>query len=380
MVAFAKQSGVLRMKAALEAFRTAGGTVSAFVGIDMDGTSSEALDTLLSLTDDLHVVHSESPIQTFHSKVFMLTSATEAWVTVGSNNLTYSGLWASFESWVTQEFSPTDAQVIGLADRFAAMSDPAIGVSRRLETEADVAVLRDRGYVKTEFAINMGARRRQKHESGATELFANVVPHASGPTLPPGAAPPGATPPTVVTPVTPTPPSVLAQWVGEVFWAESRAMTGAARNQLDLSMRGLIASGDAAGAGYGAGPSQAVGSVSFFGLDPAAQSTSRKVVINHLGVDYADNPVYFPDSQGANGTWRIQLNGESADGTRIDHRVGAGGFVQKILAFQRIDEDYYSLTILDAELLPELAAASSFSAHNGGSTNGKLYGVITAAE
>lgn len=383
MVAFAKQSGVLRLKAALEAFRATGGTVSAFVGIDMGGTSSEALTNLVNLTDELHVVHSESPMQTFHSKVYSLTSATEVWATVGSNNLTFPGLWASFESWVTEVFPLGDARAVALSQRFVAFRDPASGISRKLKTEAEVDDLLSRGYVKTELAINVGTRERQKREPSMTGLFAKIVPHPLGPTLPPGPGSAGSTPSAAVpspAPVTPTPPSVLAAWVGEVLWAESRAMTGAARNQLDLSMLGRVASGDAAAAGYGGGPNQAVGSVSFFGLDPAAQSTSRNVVINYLGVDYAENLVYFPDSDGANGTWRIQLNGVSVDGARIDHRVGPGGFVQKVLAFQRIDEDYYSLTVLEAEMLSDLALASSFSAHNGGSTSGKLYGVITAAE
>ncbi len=36
--AFAKNSGVLRMKPALEDFKARGGRISAFIGIDLDGT------------------------------------------------------------------------------------------------------------------------------------------------------------------------------------------------------------------------------------------------------------------------------------------------------------------------------------------------------
>lgn len=46
--AFAKNSGVLRLKDSLETFRSNGGTVKAFIGIDLDGTSYEALLNLVS--------------------------------------------------------------------------------------------------------------------------------------------------------------------------------------------------------------------------------------------------------------------------------------------------------------------------------------------
>ncbi|MBU2885498.1 hypothetical protein KO507_06965 [Gilvimarinus agarilyticus] len=59
VVAFAKNSGVLRMKDALENFRVKGGKVNVFVGVDLNVTSYEALTALLLCTDSLNVVHSE---------------------------------------------------------------------------------------------------------------------------------------------------------------------------------------------------------------------------------------------------------------------------------------------------------------------------------
>src|SRR3546814_12765764 len=58
-VAFAKNSGVLRVKNALENFRKSGGIVNVYVGVDLGGTSYEALTALLLYTDTLNVVHSE---------------------------------------------------------------------------------------------------------------------------------------------------------------------------------------------------------------------------------------------------------------------------------------------------------------------------------
>jgi HKD family nuclease len=377
MVAFAKQSGVLRIKPALERFRAAGGLISAFVGIDMDGTSYDALISLLAVCDELFAVHTESASQTFHSKVWALGATSSLWITVGSNNLTYSGLWRNFESSATETLDledPADlARASRLESRFTELRDETSRVSRLLVEPADVELLKDAGYVKTEVSLNVSTRDRQKEEVRGSGLFATEVPHPTGPAIRPVASPRGPT--TVPTPVAPV-SSPLATWVGEVFWTESGAMTSAARNQLDLSMSGRVDSGDAAAAGYEDHPGWAVGSVSFFGVTPAAQLDIRNVTLNFLGQDYQVNRVYFP---GGNGTWRIQLNGESDAGVRLDHLVGAGGFVQKILTFQRIAVDYYTLTILEPSQLGALRAASSFVARNGGA-NGKLYGVFTAVE
>lgn len=387
VVAFAKQSGVLRLKPAIESFRAAGNEVNAIVGIDMDGTSYDALCSLLEITDRLHVVHSESLTQTCHSKVYALTAPTSVRVTVGSNNLTYSGLWRNFESSATGVFDLADpddmAAVAHLQDRLAAYRDAASGTSMRIDDVATIDRLRGYGYLKTELAINVGTRERQSREARGPRLFATEQAHSSGPALAPVVSVPFASAaPSAPRPQssTATAPSAMATWVGEVFWTESRAMTSAARNQLDLSMSGRVESGDAVAAGYDERPGWAVGSVSFFGINPTDQREVRYVTLNYGGTDYRDNRVYFPDSVGANGTWRIQLNGTDALNRRLDRVVGPNGFVRKILAFQRIAEDYYTLVVLEMSTLLSIRTASSFVARNGGLPNGKLYGVFSAVE
>ena len=96
--AFAKNSGVLRLKKSLEEHRSNGGSITAFIGIDLDGTSYEALLNLFSLCDNLYVIHSESFSTTYHSKIYMLEKSNKAWCAVGSNNLTGGGLWTNIES------------------------------------------------------------------------------------------------------------------------------------------------------------------------------------------------------------------------------------------------------------------------------------------
>lgn len=66
--AFAKNSGVLRLKKSIEKFSVSGGRIRAFIGIDLDGTSYEALLNLFYLCDELYVIHSDNFSTTYHSK------------------------------------------------------------------------------------------------------------------------------------------------------------------------------------------------------------------------------------------------------------------------------------------------------------------------
>src|SRR5690606_26711518 len=97
IVAFAKNSGVLRIKDSLERFRERGGIVNVYVGVDLGVTSYEALTALLLHTDSLNVVHSEKS-QTFHTKIYHFLGKEKALIVVGSHNLTGGGLWTNFES------------------------------------------------------------------------------------------------------------------------------------------------------------------------------------------------------------------------------------------------------------------------------------------
>src|SRR5690606_8965962 len=97
IVAFAKSSGVLRVKGSLERFRARGGKVNVYVGVDLGVTSYEALTALLLCTDTLNVVHSENG-QTFHTKIYEFRGNEKGLIILGSHNLTGGGLWTNFES------------------------------------------------------------------------------------------------------------------------------------------------------------------------------------------------------------------------------------------------------------------------------------------
>lgn len=97
--AFAKNSGVLRMKESIQNFRDCGGKVDAFIGLDAHGTSYEAVLNLFSLVDNLYIIHDKKPVVTFHPKAYYLSDLKDSdWIAIGSNNLTGGGLWTNYES------------------------------------------------------------------------------------------------------------------------------------------------------------------------------------------------------------------------------------------------------------------------------------------
>ena len=98
------------MKNALENFRKSGGTVNVYVGVDLGGTSYEALTALLLYTDTLNVVHSERG-QTFHSKIYQFFGDSKGMLVVGSHNLTGGGLWTNFESSTLIPFDGANARL-----------------------------------------------------------------------------------------------------------------------------------------------------------------------------------------------------------------------------------------------------------------------------
>lgn len=52
--AFVKSSGVLRLKPTLEQFKSAGGYIEAFMGVDVHGTSYEVVLNLFELCNELY--------------------------------------------------------------------------------------------------------------------------------------------------------------------------------------------------------------------------------------------------------------------------------------------------------------------------------------
>lgn len=401
-VAFAKNSGVLRMSTAMKRFRLGGGRIRVFVGVDLEGTSYEALESLLVAVDELYVVHVESS-QTFHPKIYWLTNESEGLVCIGSHNMTGGGLWRNVESSAAIALSFTDDDDNSarreIEDYFDFLANQADGLSRRITDHDQIDYLLESGYVEHELTEKVPSLRKNRNGSkqGSNNkevLFRNSIP-APIPSAPasfsrrlekyPGSVAP--TPRVGQAGDPSTSPAVQSALhnhprAGKTFpslWFETRRMTGGSANQLDLSMKALVTDGDPIGTEYEAddSPKMMLGGVHFFEVDPTAVSKETELTINYQGVDYKGNSIIFPEGEKANGTWRLRINGVADDGSKISSLLNSGLLKDKVVVFTRIDHGYYYMSVFGGDgIVDEFKEASSLVAHNGTRRNAKYIGVI----
>ena len=380
--AFAKNSGVLRLKPTLEQFKSAGGYIEAFIGVDAHGTSYEAVLNLFELCNELYIVHSERSSTTFHSKVYMLSNdIPEIWIAVGSNNLTGGGLWTNFESAtyfdVTQE---TENCVNALENLITQYKDPAYDCSKLITTKEDIDELLADDYLRSEMSIQMTARTEgQRRPTNTANQQVRLFGTQNGIHLPRLAQQPmgtvirsrrGQADVQAIMPI-------VANNDSERMWFETRSLTGGSRNILDLSKLGTVTSGTAAGTRYETDTiSIILGGVAFFDVDPEDTETEKTITVNYNGIDYEECVIKFPTGDRSNGSWRLQLKGKSLAGQKI-HTVGGTEWLRfKIVVFEKIRTDYYGISVLDEDQLTQLESQSRFVATNGSAVDSKKYGLL----
>lgn len=381
-VAFAKNSGVLRIKDSLKFFREQGGKVNAYVGVDLGGTSFEALTALRLHCDSLNVVHSEKG-QTFHVKTYQLLGNDKGLIIVGSHNLTGGGLWTNFESSV---FIPIDTSAAGEAPISKTLNNyfkELISLDKSfmsIGAQDDIDMLLRNGYVVKEVAEQVRLAKASRQNGPRERLFGNGVPAD----LPPVRKPKKerekqkeTTGPSAQA----SPNSAHLSDEGDTIWFETRRMTGGSRNILDLSMKSLIETGDPAGTSFDLGERKFMrGGVEFFGLNATAADQKKDITLNFEGVDYTGNTILFPDGEKANGTWRIQIKGVSPSGEKITDAIRAKGMgdylVAKVITFTKVNGDYYFMSVFPEAELEGFKAASRILARNGSTQSAKLLGVL----
>jgi len=377
-VAFAKNSGVLRVKDALDNFRAKGGKVNVFVGVDLNVTSYEALTALLLCTDSLNVVHSEKG-QTFHTKIYQFIGMEKGLIVVGSHNLTGGGLWTNLESSAlisVNNSSIEDTELLkSLKDYFAglgSLNDSFMPI----DSKDDIDNLLQNGYVSKE--VNQQVRTARAVTEGGNQraLFGNGVPAS----LPRIRMPVEATE-TEVSEVSPEQSINLQSREGETIWFETKKLTGGSRNILDLSMKCLVERGEPTGTLFDLGePGLMRGAVEFFGINPSSTNSRKDITLNFEGVDYSGNTILFPTGDHANGTWRLQIKGVSSSEEKITDAFRAKGedyyLVQKVVTFTKVEDDYYSISVFPESDLNDFEGASRILARNGSTRNAKRLGLL----
>lgn len=156
-VAFVKKSGVQHIEAKLKEFVGSGKNARIVVGVDLNGTTAEGLDTLLDAlgdTGELLVNHDENMFVTFHPKIYFFESVDKAILTVGSGNLTAGGLYSNDEGFAIMELdktNPDDQAVIEqYKENFEKWCDEDSDLVKKIENKEDIQELIDAVYVPHE--------------------------------------------------------------------------------------------------------------------------------------------------------------------------------------------------------------------------------------
>lgn len=368
--AFAKNSGVLMLENSISNFRSNGGTATFIVGIDLDGTSIEALKNLFRIGDALFVVHSENNI-TFHSKIYALKTSEKFLIAVGSNNLTKGGLFNNYESSLLDEF-PSDSdelpdQLNKILSQFTNTDSETV---IRINSNADIDALAKNGYIRSEIDIQKDnfASPTEKNEHDkifGTEKVIKLITTTKRVNAPKHKQIKDAIAPIF---------NQATSNQNDVFWFETGKMTGGSRNILDLSKEGKLQknSGSAQTTIYYKNDLFVKGGVLFFGLNPERPS-EKEITINYDGVNYSAATIKYAPN---NSNWRIQIKGEDSEGKKITEVLSAGSMVNKILVFEKVDSEKYILMVYSSDILNTLKDNSVFWATNGRSRTGRKFGYI----
>ncbi|WP_158372642.1 phospholipase D family protein [Cellulosimicrobium cellulans] len=140
-VAWAKRSGIRRIRSCIAAVQDRGGRFEIILGIDEGGGTAQGLRLAWEAADSARVFHDPSG-RTFHPKVFLAFGPTRARLFVGSHNLTAGGTYFNYEAGVILELDRSDA-----GDESVLAS--VIEYFERLEADAGVCKVLDEALVDT---------------------------------------------------------------------------------------------------------------------------------------------------------------------------------------------------------------------------------------
>jgi HKD family nuclease len=373
-VAFVSIGGINNIIDQLKAFKARGGTIRLYVGVDLNGTSKEALEKLIEIEIETYIVFSPNNI-IYHPKIYAFEGDTFSRAVVGSSNFTERGLFQSIESSVCVNFNNKEDEMgIEFLDDIYVHYNRIINNDhpscQRLTSEV-LEILVNSKIVLPE-TVNRAKLNKINREFGEKDSAAYDALLKSFGKLKPKRPPRGFK--KVV-----SKEEILVEENKELnvvnetiellegsMWIHARNLIGGSKNQLDLSKKGKL-NGE-----------EIRGSVSYFVIDPDNSDITMDINLELGGKNYKGNTVkYTPD----NSNWRIQFKGVTdankklTDITRM--QLGQdGGFVNKILLFTRIEETNYKLEILDAEDIDKLIENSSIWGKMGNETTGRAYGFI----
>ena len=170
-VAWVRRSGTRHLLQSLKVFLRSGASTRFVIGVDIENTSKEGLQDLLTLEAEglsaTFIHHNEAAV-TFHPKLYLLSTEERARLIVGSNNLTEAGLYANTEAGLQIDARINDPIIQDAKDAIALWCDPDTGIAKRLDT----TLLNDlvtEGYVLTEERLNERRAKDRKLAEARTK-------------------------------------------------------------------------------------------------------------------------------------------------------------------------------------------------------------------
>lgn len=356
-VAFVSIGGINNVIDQLTAFMAKGSSVRLYIGVDLHGTSREALEKLLELGIETYIVFSPNNI-IYHPKIYTFEGEAYSRVIIGSSNLTVSGLFQNIESSVSVKINNENDEMGGqfisdIYEHYNAIIRNDHPSCQLLTNELLNILVNSKIVLPKQVNRNKLNKINKEYETKDLEAYDALL--KSFGKLKSKRPPKGFDNGTVKDEIN-VKDNEEIDIVSETIelstgsmWVETGRMTGGSKNQLDVSKKGISDGGEIDG------------SVSYFGIDP--DNTGLAININlHLGDKiYKGNTIKYTP---ANSNWRIQLKGETDNGEKLTTisriQLGQdGGFVDKILLFTRIDQSNYKLEILDANDRDKLIDNSS---------------------
>lgn len=387
--AYAKASGVLRLKHALQQFKSTGGEIHCFIGIDQYNTTYEALKELYVLSDKLYIIHNERLSHTYHPKVYMLDNNTEnpqkVWLSIGSNNLTAGGLFINYESCSIDILNISNKydnksynDTLDLFNRYSNNSNP---ISIFINSENIIEELFLQNYIKTEkqsiiTSIKESSKKIKTPIFGYESFKAPNIEITEK----------------IDTPINPLKDDSKLKSLSnqknlsklestmsnlyseEIFWFEMRKSTGGSRNILDLSSTGKMRAGSVLNTNYYIDDSNIIhGGVKFFDIDSNNHDIIKDIIITYNENEYFPSTILYAPN---NKSWRLQLKGDSVTDTKLLSQYGISDFLNNILVFHKISTSHYLLEVVNSSQLNNLISSSVFWATNGSSKTSKAYGKL----
>ena len=368
--AFASKGGIENMMDSLNSFRNNGGTIKLFLGVDLHGTSKEALEYLLEHDITTYIVHSPNAV-VFHPKIYLFLGQNEHLIIVGSSNLTRSGLFQNIESSLCASFPTSDSEgmeleqsildyyheiINGQSDSCNLLSQQIIDLLVDTNTVLSEQKKREISNTENRSLPQVTCSNREKLSSTFKPIHIAKPPKGHGRTISNEVITPGhgVNEATVV--------FLNEELSNNAMWIETGRMTGGSRNILDLSKQGKRDG------------IEKFGSVEFFNVDKNDYSHQIDITLIYNGEKYIGNTIKYAER---NSNWRIQLKGISSTNQKLTNIFKENGSQDKIFIFERTDDPLiYNFFILSSDELEHLIDISTDWANGGKTGAGRKYGLI----